>query len=185
MHQRTIRSILTIFPLAIVSATIALAQSITSSEVPAIATNNSWQATQLAGSSKGKLYVVTLDQPHRRQTCRIQSFTMDKLVCSHTIGGPRTYLPQQIAALIVPGDDGLKVRLVLGLNGGIAAAIWGTVVLAVSCPACAVATGIVALVLFSAAGAVLAGDDRPDYLLYLAPGQQLTGKLRFAQPMNY
>src|SRR5579862_2299680 len=135
MHQRTIRSILTIFPLAIVSATIALAQSITSSEVPAIATNNSWQATQLAGSSKGKLYVVTLDQPHRRQTCRIQSFTMDKLVCSHTIGGPRTYLPQQIAALIVPGDDGLKVRLVLGLNGGIAAAIWGTVVLAVTCPA--------------------------------------------------
>jgi hypothetical protein len=30
-------------------------------------------------------------------------------------------------------------------------------------------------------GVVLNGDDRPDRLLYLAPGQQLTGKLRFIQ----
>jgi len=53
--------------------------------------------------------------------------------------------------------------------------------LAAPCPACAVVTGIVALLLFGAAGAILVGDNQPDRLLYLAPGQQLTGKLRFVQ----
>lgn len=181
MPQRIIRSILTLFAPALVSATIALAQSPISPEAPAITTSNTWQVAQSVGFSKGKLFVVTLDQPHRRQTCRIQSFAMEKLVCSRAIGGPRTYLPQQVIALIIPGDDDLKLRLVLGLNGGLAAAIWGTVVLAATCPACAVVTGIVALLLLGAAGAVLIGDDQPDRLLYLAPGQQLTGKLRFVQ----
>jgi len=181
MPQRTIRSILTLFTLALVSATIALAQSSTSSEAPLTPTRNNWQIAQSVGSSKGKLFVVTLDQPSRRQTCHIQSFTVDKLVCSRAIGGPRTYLQQQIVALILPGDGDLKLRLVLGINGGLAVAIWGTVVLAATCPPCAVATGIVAFALFSAAGAILYGDDQPDRLLYLAPGQQLTGKLSFVQ----
>ncbi len=159
MSQRTIRSVLILFALALVSATFTRAQSSTSSEVPVIPTRNNWQIAQSVGSSEGKLFVVTLDQPSRRQTCHIQSFTPDKLVCSRAIGGPRTYLPQQIVALILRGDGDLKLRLVLGLNGGLAAAIWGTVVLAAICPACAVATGIVALLLFGAAGAILIGDD--------------------------
>jgi len=182
MSQRTIRSGLTLFVLALIIATVALAQSSTSLGVSANATRYTWQGAQLAGSSKSRLFVVTLDQPHRRQTCRVQSFTMDRLVCSRAIGSPRTYLPQQVVALILPGDRDLKLRLTLWLNGGLAAAIWGTVALAGPCPACAVATGIVALMLFAAAGAVLIGEDRPDQLLYLAPGQQLTGKLRFLQP---
>jgi hypothetical protein len=70
MPQRTIRYILTLVGLAIVSATIALAQSPTSPQAPATPTRNTWQVAQLVGSSKGKLFVVTLDQPHRRQTCR-------------------------------------------------------------------------------------------------------------------
>jgi len=176
MPQRTIRSVLTLFALALVSANISMAQSSTSSEAPLDSTHNDWQIAQSVGSSKGRLFVVTLDQPSRRQTCHIQSFTIDKLVCSRAIGGPRTYLPQQIVALILPGDGELKLRLLLGINGGLAAAIWGTVVLAATCPPCAVATGIVAFALFGADG-----DDQPDRLLYLAPGQQLTGKLRFVQ----
>jgi len=147
-----------------------------------ISTSNSWQVAQSANSSKDRLFVVTIDKPERRQTCHVRSFTLDKLVCSRAIGGSRTYLRQQVVALILPGDDGLKLRLVLGLNGGLGAAIWGTVVLAATCPACAVATGVAALFFFGAAGAVLIGDDQPDRLLYLAPGQQLTGKLRFVQP---
>jgi hypothetical protein len=181
MPQRTVRSILTLFALALVSATISLAQSSTSSEATVIPTRNNWQIGQSVGSSKGKLFVVTLDQPDRKQTCHIQSFTIDKLVCSRAIGGPRTYLPQQIVALILPGDDDLRLRLVLGFNGGLAAAIWGTVVLAATCPPCAVATGVVALALFSAAGATLYGDGQPNRLLYLAPNQQLSGKLGFVQ----
>jgi hypothetical protein len=181
MSQRTIRRILTLFALAMVSATIAFAQSATTPESLAISESNTWQVAQLAGSSKRKLFVVTLDQPDRRQTCRVQSFTLDKRVCSRAIGGSRTYLPQQIVALILPGDADLRLRLVLGFNVGLAAAIWGTVVLAATCPPCAVATGIVALALFGGAGALLYGDGQPDRLLYLAPGQQLSRKLGFIQ----
>ncbi len=184
MPQQIIRSILTFFALVLVSATIALAQLPASTEIRAIAipVHSDWQVAQQAGSSKGKLFVVTLDRPQRRQTCHIQSFTQDKLVCSHTIGGPRTYLRQQVLALIVPGDDGLKRWMVLGFNGAAGAAIWGTAVLAAACPACAVATGIAALWFFGAAGATLICDNQPERLLYLASGQELPGKLRFVQP---
>lgn len=177
MLQQTVRRVLTLFALALVSATVSLAQSPTSPKAVATA----WEIAQQVGSSKGKLFVVTLDQPQRRQTCHVQSFTLDKLVCSHAIGDPRTYLPQQVAALILPGDGALKLQLVLGFNGGLGAAIWGTVVLAATCPVCAVATGIAALLFFGAAGAVLIGDDQPDRLIYLAPGQQLSGKLGHVQ----
>ena len=182
MPQQYIRSILTLLALAVISLTLAVAQSRTSPEPGTVPSNHDWQDAQSVGSSNRKLFVVTIAQPSRRQTCRIRSFTPDKLVCSRVIGGPRTYLPGQIIALILPGDHGLKLRLALGLNGGLAAAVWGTVVLAAICPACAVVTGIVALALFGAAGAVLIGDEQPDRLLYLAPGQRLTGKLRFLQP---
>jgi hypothetical protein len=178
MPKRSIRSTFILFALALVSATIALAQSSTSSEAPVPAINN-WQAAQSVGPSKGKLFVITVDQPNRWKTCSIQSFTLDKLVCSRAIGGPRTYLPQQIVALILPGN--LKLRFLLGANGGLAVAIWGTVVLTALCPVCAVVTGIAALLLFGAAGAVLIGDDVPDRLLYLAPGQQLSSKLGYVQ----
>lgn len=181
MPQRFIRSILVLFALALVSATIVLAQSPNSSEVPVIPTRNNWQIAQSVGSSKGKLFVVTADQPNRKQTCHIQSFTIDKLVCSRAIGGSRTYLPPQIVALILPGDGDLKLRLVLGFNVGLGAAILGTVVLVATCPVCAVATSIASLFFFGAAGAILYGDDQPNRLLYLAPGQQLSGKLGYVQ----
>jgi len=48
--------------------------------------------------------------------------------------GPRTYLRQQIVGIVLSGDHGLKLRPLLGLNGGLAAAIWGTVVLAATLP---------------------------------------------------
>ncbi len=181
MFHRTTRRILALLALGFGSATIAFAQSATTPESLAISESGTWQAAQLTGSSKPKLFIVTLDQPDRRQTCHVQSFTLDKLVCSRAIGGPHTYLPQQVVALILPGDADLKLRFVLGLNVGLAAAIWGTVVLAATCPPCAVATGIVALALFGAAGAVLIGDDQPDRLLYLAPSHQLSRKLGFIQ----
>jgi hypothetical protein len=188
MCQRTIRLIVTLFTLALASAGFALAQSSTSLEALKIPIGktppaNDWQIAQQVGSSKGKLLVVTLDQPQRRQACRIQAFTLEKLVCSRAIGGPRTYLPQQVVALILPGDGGYRLRAILELNGGLGAAIWGTVVLAATCPACAAATAFVAFVLFSFAGAISYTDDQPERLLYLAPGQQLSGKFRFVEPL--
>lgn len=182
MPQQTFRYIFSVFALALVSSTIARAQSPGAREAFGPPAADAWQAAQSVGPSRGELLVVTLNQPHRRQHCRIRFFTPDKLVCSRNFGGPRTYLPQQVLALILPGDHGQNIRLVLGINGALAAAIWGTVLLAATCPACAVATGVAAVCLFAAAGAILSGDEQPDRLLYLAPGQQLTGKLRFLQP---
>jgi hypothetical protein len=180
MIQPAIRSIFTLFVIALFSAAIAVAQSTRSLDIPTDS-RDSWQGAQLTGPSKGKLIVVTMDQPRRRQTCYIHSFTSDKLTCSRAIGGPRTYLPRQVLALIVPGDGGLRLPMWLGFNGGLGASIWGTVVLAAACPACAVATGISALFCFGAAGVVLIADDQPDRLLYLAPEQHLSRRLGFVQ----
>lgn len=180
MIQRAIRRVLVIFALALISITIALAQSSNSTfEIPVTSTRNTWSAAQAAAPTKGKLIVVTLDQPNRRQSCQVKSFTLDRLVCSRAIGGPRTYRPEQIAAIILPGDENLRARFFLGANSVLGASIWGTVVLAATCPVCAVATGIVALVAFSFAGAVAYTDDQPDSLLYLAPGQELSHKLGY------
>ncbi len=185
MYQRLNYRILALIGFALVSATITRGQSLEKTEVLTINPNDTWQGAQLIGSSKGrafsKLFVVTLDQPHQRQPCRILSFTIDKLVCSRAIGGPRTFLPQQVAALTVPGDGRLKLWLLLGFNVGMGAAIWGTVALAAACPACAVLTGIAAFCLFSGAGAIMIGDDQPDRLLYVAPGQKLSRKLGYVQ----
>jgi hypothetical protein len=186
MHPRTICRVFTPFALALVCAATVLAQSPASSEtfnIPAgnTAAANTWQVAQQVGPTKGKLFVVTLDRPNRRQACRILFFTPEKLVCSRALGGPRTYLPQQVVALILPGDGALKLRLMLGLNGGLGAAIWGTVVLAAACPACAVATGIAAFFCFGAAGAIGMGDDQPDRLLYLARGQKLSRRLGYVE----
>jgi hypothetical protein len=182
MPGRTFRSILTLFVITLASSTFALTQSSDSAvDIPASSTTDIWSLAQSAGSSKDKLFVVTVDQPDRRQTCHIRSFTDEKLVCSRAIGSPRTYLPQQVAALILPGDEDLRRELMIELNGGLGAAIWGTIVLAPICPLCAVATGIVAFGFFSFAGAVAFTDDQPDQLLYLAPGQKLSGKLGYVK----
>jgi hypothetical protein len=183
MLQQFLHRIFALVALVFVSATIALAQSSASPDTATIPayTRYNWQVAQSTVAAGKKLFVVTLDRPHRRQTCRVKSFTADKLVCSRTIGDAKTYLRQQVAALILPGDDDTGVRWVLGFNIGLGAAIWATVVLAATCPACAVATGIAALLCFGAAGAILIGDDQPRRLVYLAPGQQLSAKLGYVQ----
>jgi hypothetical protein len=183
MRSRTLRRLFTLAALTLLTATLALAQ-------PAPpASGNTPAASSLVDSLHysqpkftrwnslaeinpgGKLFVVTVAQPSRRQTCRVQSFAPDQLACKGPFGSSRTYKPNDILALIVPGEYDLKIRLVLGLNAALGASIWGTVVLAATCPACAVATGIAAFLFFGAAGGILIGDDMPDCLLYLAPGQ--------------
>ena len=163
---------------AVFSTIVAPAQSPARSEAIDIpGSSTSWQLAQLTGASKRELVVVTLDRPHRRRSCRIHSFTQEKLVCSRAIGVARTYFPQQVLALIVPGDNALRIKLLVGLNVGLGAAIWGTVVLAATCPGCAVATRVTALLLFCAGGAISYGDGQPDRLIYRAPNQELPAKL--------
>jgi hypothetical protein len=100
-------------------------------------------------------------------------------MCKGPFDRTRIYKSSDIAALIVPGDLDFKIRFVLAYNAALGASIWGTVVLAATCPGCAAATGIAALFFFCGSGAVLIGDDVPDSLLYLVPGETLRVKLRY------
>lgn len=170
MIQQSVRSVFSLFAAVLIVATIASAQNPTSTEVVALPTINNWQHAQSSSASERKFFVVTVDEPQRKQTCRVRSFTMDKLVCKS-----RTYLPQQVLAIILPGDHAL--RWFLGFNAGLGASIYGTVVLTAICPACAAATAFAALVCFGFAGAIAYTDSYPERLLYLAEGQHLTGKL--------
>lgn len=179
MAYRVTRTITSILAVTLLSQTLALGQDpLTPASPPATERSNGWEYAPLRVRSGAKLFVITMAQPTRRTICHVGSFTVDQLACRGPFGVTRIYKPQEIAALIVPGDEDLKLRLVIGLNTALAAAIWGTVVLAPICPPCAVATGIAAFCFFGAAGAVLVGDDQPDSLLYLAPGQQLHFKRR-------
>jgi hypothetical protein len=186
MRHANIRSIVIVIGLVVGSAIMARAQSETSTEMLKLNPHDSWEGAQLVGASrvsgsKSRIVVVTMDKPDRRQGCRVQSFTVDKIVCSRVFGGSRTYTTQQVLALIIPGDGGARIPLFLGLNAGLGASIWGTVVLAAACPACAVGTGVAALFFFGFAGAVAYSDGQPDRLLYRAPDQELSRKLGYVE----
>ena len=46
-----------------------------------------WNGAEDITPIKSKRYVVTIDQPDRKQSCHVKSFTDDELVCSRAIGG--------------------------------------------------------------------------------------------------
>jgi hypothetical protein len=126
-----------------------------------------------------KILIVTTARPTHRIACSVQSFTADQLICKAPFGATRVHKSADIAALITPDDEDVRLRIVLALNGASAAAAWGTLILAPVCIPCAVATGVVAAALFFANGAILMADGQPETLLYLAPNQQLQIKLRY------
>jgi hypothetical protein len=177
--------VIALFAIAFVTAIVAVAQSSTplktfesQSPVSSASAGDNWQAALRVGSTKDKLVVVTVDKPNRGQSCHLLSFTPDQLVCSRPHSRRRTYRSQQVAALILPGNGGLKLWMALLGNGVMGAATWGTVVLAATCPVCAVLTGLDAASAFVGAWVVPFGIDQPDRLLYLAPGQHLSRKFR-------
>jgi hypothetical protein len=191
----TFRSLFIVISLALVSTTFALAQTPAPVDLPAtipvpnmdtaILTKEpaeGWQVAQSASSPGHKIIVVTIDKPDRRQSCRIQSFTDEKIVCSRAFGDSRTYLKQQIAALILPGDGGLATGLFIGFNAGLGASIWASVALAAACPVCAAGTALAALVFFELAGLTAFTGGEPDHLAYLAPDQKLGAKFNSIMP---
>jgi hypothetical protein len=172
MFQRIHRNILIVIVLACLSAIVGLAESATPDEILAKTPTESWQVARSTSSSRDKILVVTVDKPSRKQSCRVQSFTDEKIVCSRAFGGSRTYLKQQVAALILPGDGALAAELFVGFNAGLGASIWATVVLAAACPICAAGTALAAFVFFDLAGLTAFTGGEPDTLVYLAPGQK-------------
>ena len=182
MKNRIIQSIFTISTFAFAAASIAGAQSGKTFVAGFNGPTSNWQDALSGSAQDHKVLVVTVDQPDRKQKCHIQSFTAEELVCSRVIGAPRTFSAQRVVAILLPGIHGATLALFLGFNGGLGASIWGTVVLAAACPACAVGTGIAAFVFFDLAGATaFTGYDRPDRLLYLARGQELSKKFGYVE----
>ena len=188
LSQQTLRRLLTLATLMLLSATLALAQhrSVTSARPSAPTFTAAWREPRYRDWSQlyplhlgGRLFVLTTQHPKARHTCHVRSFATDQLVCRDSLGVPHTYKSQDIATLIIPGEYELKLRMLAGFNAGLGAGIWATIVLAPVCPPCAAATALVALCAFSGAGAIMVGDDIEDAILYLAPGQTLQIKLRY------
>jgi hypothetical protein len=195
LSQQTLRRLLALATLTLLSATLALAQSptqATGSSTPSAPSSGvipwtSYSLPQYTNWNRlaqlhlgGKLFVVTMAHPHLRHVCNVQSFANEQLVCKDPLGVTHTYQPQKIAALIIPGQQTNVLAYFLGFTGAGAAATWGTLVLASTCVPCAVVTGMVAGLLYIVAlGSGMGADaDTPDQLLYLSPGETLQAKLR-------
>jgi hypothetical protein len=134
---------------------------------------NNWDYASLRAQPRAKVLVITMAQPSRRISCPVRSITSDQLTCNGPLGKTRIYKHEEVAALILPGDGGLQLRLWLGFNAALGAAAWGTYVLAPICMPCAATTGVAALFFFAAAGAMAYVDDQPDRLIYIDPSQQV------------
>ncbi|MDE3201465.1 MAG: hypothetical protein KGN79_11155 [Acidobacteriota bacterium] len=179
MIPKSIQSVLGLAAYMAIPTMMAQGQTI---EIPiAQPVSVDWRIAQQVGATKSKLLVVTTDQPDRKQTCRVKSFSTEELVCKRAFGATRTYQPGQVLALILPGDGVAQRNFVLTFLAGSGGAIWASVVLAATCPVCAAGTAAAALVMFSFAGAVGMTDDRPDRLLYLMAGRELSPKLGYIE----
>jgi hypothetical protein len=141
---------------------------------------NGWAGAEQQTPTKSKRYVVTKDEPARKQVCRVQAITNDELICSRAHGGSRAYKREQIVALIIPGTKGESLAMFLGANARLGASIWGTIALVATCPVCAAGTALAAFIFFGMAGVSVIADDAndPEKTLYLAPGQVLSNNFR-------
>jgi hypothetical protein len=180
MQQRISRTVVILLAGSIVALAPVLAQTNIASTLPEGATSN-WEDAQATLASRGRLIVVTADEPHQRRVCHVHSITAEKLVCRNGIGRTRTYLPEQIAALIVPGDKVFTIAMFTGINAGLGASIWASVVLAAACPLCAAGTAVAAFLFFDLGGAILFTGPDPERLVYFAPGQDEAEMNRFVR----
>ena len=182
LSQQTLRRLLTLATLTLLSATLALAQETSQPGDHDFAkqSTDNWGDTVTVSTSGKKLFVLTMANPTHRHTCRLQSFAADKLVCKGSFHKARVYKPQDIAALTISDDKHFKVRDLPELvvfNALAGASTWGTIVLVPTCPLCAAATAFAAVVYLVLSNSTFPVDG-PESLLYLAPGQTLQVKLR-------
>jgi len=123
-----------------------------------------------------KLTIVTQDKPLLRQTCKVEQFDAEKIVCRGK-SGPSTYSEKDLVAVIGADHEfglpkPLKILTTLGLGGG---ALAGAALLA-SIPTAGIPLAVVGAVLLI--GSVFDSMDSDgtgprERLLYLNPGQRL------------
>ena len=123
-----------------------------------------------------KLTIVTQDKPLLRQTCKVEQFDAEKLVCRGK-SGPTTYREQDLVAVIAANREfGLPrpFRFIgtLGIGGG---ALAGAALLS-SIPIVGIPLAVVGGILLINAtveGLDSGGTGPRERLLYLNPGQRL------------
>lgn len=178
LSQQTLRRLLTLAALTLLSATLALAQDVQqpAKRESAEQAPGNWSDAATLSSSQKNLFVVTTAAPTHPHTCRVQSITTDQLICKAAFGASHIYQSQDIAALLIPAkykfkfkphfDTADKIGLGAAILGGIAMTGLGAPL---------VAAGVLGLVVAcTLTDAVLITPDR---LLYLAPGQTLQVKI--------
>jgi hypothetical protein len=128
LSQQTLRRLLALATLTLLSATLAFAQDTSQPDNRDFAKKgtDNWEYAASIGSPQKKLFVVTMTDPTNRHTCHIQSFTADQLVCKGPFNEIRAYRPQDVTALIIPGSHTNVLAWFLGINAAGAAAMGGT-----------------------------------------------------------
>ena len=74
------RNLLQALAFVVASASVAYGQNVSTVEIAVTNSSNDWKRIEDLTPIKSKRYVVTIDQPERKQSCRVQSFTDDELV---------------------------------------------------------------------------------------------------------
>ena len=154
----------------------AFAQEFLIPQAPDPAAIPSWPIT-VPGD---QVLVVTVAEPTKRHACKVQSLTAQALTCTRSLGRePVVYTPEQVAALISPRSHShawVQSILAAGIGGGI---LYGAVLLNPISEAAAVTVGIIAaVVILTSPMYAFDGQDTPDRLLFLQPGQTLAVELR-------
>jgi hypothetical protein len=145
---------------------------------PGVVPRANWEYWETWGAwdRSAKVFVVTVAQPSRGQSCRVRAFEADRIVCRRSFGGkPVIFRRSEVEAVIEQGGD-QHWAAAFGICAGIGVAmiVAGAVLSFVAAPAVIV---LGSLVLLTSPAYAIGANPSADELLYLQPGQRLTVSL--------
>jgi hypothetical protein len=131
------------------------------------------------------LLVVSSAKPTVRQKCRVESISVDELVCARRFGRKSvSFRERDVVALIRPAnhDSRLELPIFLGFFSAGGAIVYSAAVIAsVATPLLFVAIPVALIGGIMAIGSpvlFIGATDSPESVLYLRPGSQLRFALR-------
>ncbi|MES2390023.1 MAG: hypothetical protein V4555_00170 [Acidobacteriota bacterium] len=165
------------------AAGVTLASAQQTTEIANLSTHNSptadWTRTTATFKNwHGKLYVVTLDHPGHRTTCKLQSIDTTGLTCAASgLHSAHTFAADNIATLITPSyHETFWGYLLIGAVIGAGILTGGAFLAAVSTAGAVVVCVFGSLFLLSWPVGLIGADtkDTPESILYQRPNTPLT-----------
>jgi len=183
LSQRTLRRLLTLATLTLLSATLALAQN------PSVETSNAmpragdWQASIKFLQPGSKVNIYTTTHPNRSHSCKVQSFDDDKLVCDHILRhSSQTYSRTDIAQIDLPCPHARAFYPLIALGGSaIAAAIFPVAELSIPGAAALAVVGGALMIAALLADLNICLEDTP---IYMAPHISSISSLPLHEPRS-